>query len=194
GRSGLGLQSGERARCLDEIVVHALGRRLRTRVRIGFLHAVPDARLYALDEGVRKLTRALKAVRLVLGQRFVDGPVELRRDLGIGFRGADGAVIQYRTHDFGIVAGERPLPHQELVGNDAHGVDVAARIDIGAEELFGRHVAGRAHDLAYLGQGGRIDASNPEIADLDAAVVVQEEVGRLDITMHYPLSVCIAQA
>ena len=86
-----------------------------------------------------------------------------------------------------------PLPDQQLVGDDADRVDVAARVDLGAEELLGRHVAGRAHDLAHLRQRRGIDARDAEIADLDAPVVVDQDVRGLDVAVHDALLVRVAQ-
>ena len=74
---------------------------------------------------------------------------------------------------------------EHLVEHDAGAVDVGGGRHRLPARLLGRHVPRRADDRggaavgAALGQPG-----DPEIADLDPASIGDEDVGRLDVTVH----------
>ena len=83
-----------------------------------------------------------------------------------------------RFADIGLLAGKH------LVGHDAERVDVAAGIRDAPRDEFGGEVGDRAEQGL---PGGRVVVDGPgesEVADLDAAVVGQENVLRLEIAMH----------
>ena len=80
------------------------------------------------------------------------------------------------------------LSNQQLVENQAERVDVGALGQRGAGcQLFGRHVAGRADQRALrsvLAQDG-----DAEVGDDRAAMVVDQDVGRLQVAVQHALGV-----
>ncbi len=97
------------------------------------------------------------------------------------------------TQDLDVaVAVKGPGAAEELVEDDPEGEDVGAAVD-GLEiaaGLFGREVAGSAHDLAGDGEPGEFfDPGDPEIEDIGVeviGVVGDEDVGRFEITVDEP--------
>ena len=53
-----------------------------------------------------------------------------------------------------------------------------------ALRLLGREVLRRAHDRARLGHVRGAGAGDPEVGDLDAPVVVDQHVLRLEVAVH----------
>ena len=79
---------------------------------------------------------------------------------------------------------------EELVEQDAAGVDVGTLVDDLAHELLGRHVGRGAHDGAGLGHAAGFDACDAEIGDLGLADIVGDhDVGGLDVAMDDAASV-----
>ena len=91
------------------------------------------------------------------------------------------------------VAVERRLPGEELVEDDAEGVEIGALVDLGAARLLGREVLRGADDRARLGHLARPGARDAEVGDLDAALAVDEDVVRLDVAVDDPVPVREAQ-
>ena len=85
----------------------------------------------------------------------------------------------------GHLAGKSPLIGEQLVKDGADGEHVAAMIDaVGrAGNLLRRHVVDRANEHAVMRQAGAGQLDNPEVEHLQAAVGVDDQVGRLDIAM-----------
>ncbi len=85
-------------------------------------------------------------------------------------------------------------PVKQLVRDHADRVQVRLQSDIRAHELFGRHVVRRAEHVADLGELRGLDARDAEIADLDPAVVVDQDVGRLDVAMDNACRMRVAES
>ena len=79
---------------------------------------------------------------------------------------------------------ERHAAGQQLVEDDADRVQVRAGVDRLALRLLGREVLRRAHDRARLGHVRGAGAGDAEVGDLDAALVVDEHVLRLEVAVH----------
>ncbi len=93
---------------------------------------------------------------------------------------------------------ERPTSGGELVEHDAAREDVGARVEGATLGLLGRHVAGRAEDLALggegglhlgdVGRGGR-RGGETEVEHLHHPLLGQHDVVRLEIAVHHALRV-----
>ena len=76
---------------------------------------------------------------------------------------------------------------QHFVHDDPEAVDIGAEIDFFAENLFRRHVFRRTDDIAGLGQGGIAGAGsrgNAKIHDFQQTVIIDQEIGRLQVTVN----------
>ena len=83
---------------------------------------------------------------------------------------------------------ERVVPGDHLVEGDAEGVDVAARIEVGAGDLFGRHVMRRAEDHLLLRVDGVLVlhvAGEAEVGQLRAAGRRDHDVAGLHVEMEH---------
>ena len=86
----------------------------------------------------------------------------------------------------------RMAPGEQLVGDQAGGVEVGLRGDLAAHDLLGRHVGGRADDVAGRGaQLGHLHLAerlgDPEVGDLGVPVGGQQHVLGLEVAVHDPL-------
>ena len=134
------------------------------------------------------------AQRRVLGEQLRDDrlvrPGDAVDDLVQRLRRAVHLLVGDRHR---AVAGERLAPGDHLVHHDSERVEVAARIRLTALRLLRREVRRGAHDCAGLREtllrGGVEGASNAEVGDLHPAVVTDEDVRRLDVTMHDAVAV-----
>ena len=85
---------------------------------------------------------------------------------------------------------ERPGAGQQLEGDDRERVAVARRGRRLAARLLRGEVPGRADDGARLGERGEVSgARDAEVGDLDPVVVVEQQVGGLDVAMDDPARV-----
>jgi hypothetical protein len=85
---------------------------------------------------------------------------------------------------------ERRPASDELVQQDSERVDVAPLVGWVALHLLGRHVRRRAEQRAARGHAGFTDrAGEPEIADADVPLLVDEHVLRLEIAVDDALRV-----
>src|SRR6185503_1502002 len=73
---------------------------------------------------------------------------------------------------------EGPATGEELVEDEAERVDVAARRDLAAGELLGRHVGRRARAQRLARRPGEA-----EVGDPDLAAAVEHDVRRLQIAV-----------
>ena len=168
-----------------------LGRRRRRRLEIDELlervrprgRAAP--RLQVLTQRDREVVRRLVALLQALGQGpLEDGAqrVELR-PLG------QEAVVHLFVGDLvedrhQVVGVERPPAREQLVEHAADAEEVAPPVDLRSLHLLRGHVVGGAHDVAGARHGGGGQARHAEVHDLHRAVLVDEDVGGLDVAVH----------
>ena len=92
--------------------------------------------------------------------------------------------------------GEGKPARQQLVEHDARRVDVGGGPEIGAAGLFRRHVGGGAKQLTGSG-GQRVviaeHPGDPEVGHLQHAVLAEEHIFGLHVTVQHPMLVCAAQ-
>ena len=89
---------------------------------------------------------------------------------------------------------ERLFSGEELVGERSQRKDVGARVGLPAQNLLGRHVVGRAHDLASRGQRRLRDVREPEVEELDLAVFGQKDVSGLHVPVNDAPAVRMGEA
>ena len=137
----------------------------------------------------------LIAARRLLAQAADDGPLDVERhDAADRLGGAGSSFRIFARTD----SGESPMNGRtaghHLVQHRAEAEDVRPRVDLAALRLFGRHVRGRADDLPprsaatvrvrRRGAIGRLEQlRQPEVEDLDAIVVGDHHVRRLQVTV-----------
>ena len=117
--------------------------------------------------------------------------VHFRGQLGIVVGGGRDRVahVRHRLGGRGLSL-ERPGAGQQLEGDDREGVAVAGRCRRLATGLFRGQVPGRADDRAGLGEGGEMrGARDAEVGDLDSVLVVEQQVGGLDVAVDDPACV-----
>ena len=104
-----------------------------------------------------------------------------RRRSPTGISASDvGARLRGRVVDV-----EGPRAGQQLERDDGERVAVARGRRGEAARLLGRDVRGGAEDLAGLGDRRLAgDGRDPEVADREAAVLVEQQVAGLDVAMH----------
>ena len=86
------------------------------------------------------------------------------------------------------VARKRARARQQLVEHDAEREEVRAPVELLALDLLGRHVRRAADHVArarQLGGRGLGELADPEVGDLDPAVLRHEDVGRLDVAVQH---------
>jgi hypothetical protein len=75
---------------------------------------------------------------------------------------------------------------EQFERHDRKAVTVARRCRSLAAGLLRREIASRPEDRARLGQVVQPDgARDPEIADVDVVLAIEQEVSRLDVAMNY---------
>ena len=150
--------------------------------------ASPDARgldrEHLLEVG-DQLVRRRGSAREVLGRRAVDDRGQRAGDLGpreldVGQLLAD---VLHRDGDL-VLALERDVAGEHLVEDDAERVEVALPGDGVAERLLGRDVVGRAEHAPVGGQAVLVErARDAEVGDLGRALLVDQDVLRLDVAV-----------
>ena len=132
-----------------------------------------------------------------------DDPLEARRDDPVRERQVRRLLPEDRRDDVGArIAGEGLLPREQLVEDGAEREEVAPGVDATSPELLGRHVPHRPQDGSRLGGARRrldprpraagrfpLHLREPEVEDLEAPVLRDEEVVRLQVPMDDPFLV-----
>ena len=136
---------------------------------------------------------ALKTVIGILGDGFFHHAVPGRSQGGVERRRRQGLLPQHLEHDAGQGPDERLFAGQKLVQDDATRKKVAAQVHRLALKLLGRHVGRRAHHRACHRELGGFNPRDPEVGNLDAAIVQHDEVGRLDVTVRNTLAMGMVQ-
>ena len=95
-----------------------------------------------------------------------------------------GDVLERDRHR--AVAVERHAAGEQLVEDDADRVEVGALADRVALRLLGREVLRGAHDRPGLRHVRRAGAGDAEVGDLRAALVVDDDVVRLEVAVDDP--------
>ncbi len=91
-------------------------------------------------------------------------------------------------------SGERPLPRQQLVKDNAGGKDVALPARGSAHEQLGCDVVGGTDQQAGGGQVRVFDAGDAEVHDLQFSVARKKQIGRFDVAMNHPLRMRVFEA
>ncbi len=155
----------------------------------------PDG-LAAADElevAVHLLRRPVP-LRGLLGERAEDDEVEVPGDLVPNGRGRLRHLREVLHRDLdGRLARERDLAGEQLVEDDPGRVEIGRLVDGRATRLLGREVLGGADDRARLGHLAGAGARDAEVRHLDAALVVDEHVVRLDVSVDDAVPVRVAE-
>ena len=86
-----------------------------------------------------------------------------------------------------VVSRIRHLAREQLVEHDAEGVDVGSLVDLLALRLLGGDVVARPEDGARLRHALNVDGTrDAEVRDLGLALLGEEHVLRLDVSVHEP--------
>jgi hypothetical protein len=125
----------------------------------------------------------------VLSQAVPDQPPQ------VGGHAADlREIIDHPVHQRdGRPRAERALASSGEGEHRAQAEHVAGRAELGAQNLFGGHVPGRADHQVRAHGGGPGRLGNAEVDD-PRAVLGQQHIGRLQVAMHHPGGVDGAQA
>jgi hypothetical protein len=104
-------------------------------------------------------------------------------------------VEDVRPHERQVGVGlEGHAPRQHLVENHAQRVEIAAAVDVEPLDLLRRHVGGRPHREARARAPiAAEEAGDAEVHDLRRAVRCDDDVGRLDVAVDHPLTVCLVE-
>jgi len=154
----------------------------------------PVRRTHSVDE----LFRCAKAIAGLLCQRLIDGASNMRRHIGPHGPQARNRIrgVQSQGLSHGG-ADEWRVPHQHFIENTPQTVHVAPSIHLSASSaLLGTHV-GRGADC-YARAGERLPrrhthgTGDPEIRN-NRLSGLQEDVLRLDISVHHTMGVRVGQ-
>ena len=174
------------ARLAVVLLEDVLDRRGRRRDQASGARARGQQRLDELV-GVREPPRR------VLLQRAQHDRVERRRDRRVELARRHRRLGDLLERDGdGRLGVERHAAGQHLVEDDPDRVQVRAGVDGLALRLLGRQVLRGAHHRARLGHVRRAGARDAEVGDLDAALLVDHHVVRLDVAVDDPALVGVA--
>ena len=132
----------------------------------------------------------------VLGHGLEDDRFERRRDLRIELAGCRRIIPDVLGCDgHGRLPEERGSAGHHFEEDDAHRVDVTARIDSEPFRLFGRKVGRGSHHRTGLREAlfGVHGPGDAEVGHLHLAVVGDEDVARLDVPVDDPVLVCVPE-
>ena len=116
------------------------------------------------------------------------------RDLGADRRRSGRHLREVLHRDLdGCLARERHLAREQLEQEDPGRVQIGRLVHRRAARLLGREVLGGADDRARLRHLARPGARDAEVRDLDAPLVVDEDVVRLDVAVDDAVPVRVAE-
>ena len=109
--------------------------------------------------------------------------------------GQEGAEAGHEGGD-GRVADEGRLARDTFVENQGQAVDIGLAVEDPALDLFGGGVAGRAQNCTVGFRPGRFGQrpGQTEVGDAQAAVCVEEDVGRLDVSVDETPAVGVVES
>ncbi len=160
----------------------------------------PGEDLLALEPGAEVASEGRGGrvtVRRDLLDRLPADPVELGRRLGTAQGGGHRRLPEHlllELEDRARLEGERP--DEAPVEDEAERVDVGPPVDLLALELLGRHVVGRAYEVAVLREGrpGEV-AREAEVGELRAPrAELDEDVLGLHVAVDDPALVGVLEA
>ena len=97
-----------------------------------------------------------------------------------------GVFLGNLAEERGRVLGpERQPAREQLVKDHAEAPDVRGCGELPGGRLFGRHVAGRAHDFGGAGDSNFVfqNLGQPEVGDVWCALRIKQDVARLEVAM-----------
>ena len=151
-----------------------------------------EAVLEVLHEGARRLVSVLR----LLGQDLVEDLAPLLRHEAVHLEVGrlDRVDVDELVEDRGDVgAGEGLHPREHLEGHDAEREDVAAAVERLPHGLLGRHVGRRPEQRPRVGDLGVGELGDAEVRDLDLVLLVEDEVGGLDVAVDDPARVGVVE-
>ena len=152
------------------------------------------ARLEACLEGGHEGARARPPVFGPLGRALEERAQERLRHR---VRGRERQRLLHVLHEDGDrrVRREGHAPGEHLVGHDAERVDVGRGADVRRRGLLRGHVVRRPGDHAGGGEAARglEHLRDPEVGEVDAAVLVEEHVLRLHVAVDDALAVRVVE-
>ena len=130
----------------------------------------------------------------LLGQRPLEHRVQRRRITGdhglqwiVGF-------VKNLLQDRDIVAGKGKAAGEYPIKHHTDRPDIGSSIGGLAQQSFRRDVMKGSDDHAGLGVAGKVlQAGDAEVDDLDVAIGLEHDVGRLDVAVHHAHAVRIAE-
>ena len=135
------------------------------------------------------------AIDGTFGQRFQDDRFQVAGDPAVEQPRRNGIPAADLFQQFrGTAPIERGPQRHQFIKRGSQAIDVGSPIDGSGSGLLGAHVTGSAQQAVMLGQPGiGKSACQPKIGDPDRSLLVDQEIGRLDVAMNDAVMVCVRQ-
>ena len=129
---------------------------------------------------------ALIALFRLFRQGFHHYGADSGMNRGINLTRRNGFLVDNFVDDRGdVLSGERLFAGDHFIEHDAERKNIAAAIHRAPFHLFGRHVAGRAHNVRGLLRGAKLkNLSGAEVGNFDGVVGREHQVGGLDVAVN----------
>ncbi len=143
-----------------------------------------------------QLRRGLRPEARVAGEAAHDGRLERLRYRGLDVPERDDQTLPLFRRDLRQRSElEWGAAREKLVQHRSERVEVRGRRHLLTGGLLRREIGGRPQDGAELGQPRGLGCpGNAEVRDLEHTVVAEQEVGRLDVSVHEPRVVRVLKA
>ena len=130
-----------------------------------------------------------------LGQGLQDDGLKIPRDPPVDHPGRRGFAAADLIQQLGRgVAVERRPERQQLVQRGPQAVDVGPPVDDPRARLLGTHVPRRAQQAVVMGQAGIGEpAGQAEVRHPDRSLLVDQQVGGLDVAMDHAMMVGVRE-